>query len=56
MSDPVTGDGQSQTSSASSEPARPMSRIRATLLLLRVVALTAILVIVFSTGVGNMHG
>ena len=56
MSDRVTGDGQSETSSASSEPARSMSRIGMMLRLLLVFGLVAMGVIVFDIGIGNVHG
>jgi hypothetical protein len=53
MSDPVTGDGQSETSSASSEPAQSMSRIRATLTFLPIGGGIAIGAVI---GIGNVHG
>jgi len=56
MSDPVTGDGQPETSSAGGGPAQSMSRIRATLTLLLFVGLITMSVIVFSIGIGHVHG
>jgi hypothetical protein len=55
MSDPVTGDGQSETSSPSSEPGQSMSRITATLRLLPIVGAAAFGVIL-GIGIGNLHG
>jgi hypothetical protein len=55
MSDPVTSDGQSETSSAGSEPAQSMSRVRAALLSLPLVGGAAFGVIL-GIGIGNLHG
>ena len=55
MSDPVTGDGQSETSSESSERAPSMSRVRATLPALFIVGCIAIGVLL-GIGIGNLHG
>ena len=55
MSDPVTSGGQSKTSSASSEPAQSMYRLRMTLRCLPIVGAAAIGVIL-GIGIGNLHG
>lgn len=55
MSDPVTGDGQSETSLAGSERAKSMSRVR---LALRCLPLPGGLAIglILAIGIGNLHG
>ena len=55
MSGPVTGDGQSGTPSASSEPGQSISRVRATLISLLPTGAAAVGVI-FGIGFGNLHG
>jgi hypothetical protein len=55
MSDPVTGDGQSEASSPSSEPGQSMSRVAAILRLLPMVGAAAFGVIL-GIGISNLHG
>jgi hypothetical protein len=55
MSDPVIDDGQAKTSSASSAPGQPTSRVRATLMSLLLAGAVAIGVIL-GIGIGNLRG
>jgi hypothetical protein len=56
MSDRATGDGQSQTSSASSERAQSMPRVTAIGYGLIFAGAIAFGVVVFGIGIGNLHG
>ena len=56
VSVPATGDGQSETSSASSKPAQLMFRIRRVLVLLPVVGAVAAVVIWLSSDLVHLHG
>jgi hypothetical protein len=55
MSDPVTGNGQSGTSPASSEPEQETPRAAATLLLL-LLAVPLSAGVIIGIGIGNLHG